>query len=307
MEQGESVLIAGGTGLVGDRLSQILAQKGYKVMLLSRKKFNNGQIPVYEWDVDKGTIDENAILRADYVINLAGAGIADKRWTAERKKLIIESRTKSAALLLNTFKRLQHYPKAYLSAAAIGFYGDRSDDEILDEESSAGEGFLSESCRAWENAIQTVAEHNIRTIALRIGIVLSTQGGALKETLKPMYLGIAGYFGAGKQYYSWVHIDDLCNIFIKGIEDEEMNGTYNAVAPNPVTNKDFTKILKKVFHRFTLLLPIPAFFMRFLLGEMSAVVLSSSIVSCAKLEQEGFVFQYPELSTALEDILQREI
>ena len=306
MEIGESVLLAGGTGLVGDRLCQILLQNGYRVMILSRKKFQNGNIPVYEWDIDKGTIDENAILRADYVVNLAGAGIADARWTAERKKLITESRTKSAALLLATFKKLNHFPKAYLSAAAIGFYGNRAD-EILDEESSAGKGFLSESCIAWENAIQTVADAGIRTVAYRTGIVLSTEGGALAETIKPLRFGLASYFGNGKQYYSWIHIDDLCNMFLRGIEDETFSGTYNAVAPNPVSNKEFTKILKHCYPRFSILVPVPSFVMRLILGEMADVVLTSSIVSSAKIEQENFVFQYPELAPALKDLLDREI
>ena len=306
MEIGESVLLAGGTGLVGDRLCQILLQNGYRVMILSRKKFQNGNIPVYEWNIDKGTIDENAILRADYVVNLAGAGIADARWTAERKKLITESRTKSAALLLATFQKLNHFPKAYLSAAAIGFYGNRSD-EILDEESSAGEGFLSESCVAWENAIQTVADAGIRTVAYRTGIVLSTEGGALAETIKPLRFGLASYFGNGKQYYSWIHIDDLCNMFLRGIEDETFSGTYNAVAPNPVSNKEFTKILKHCYPKFSILAPVPSFVMRLILGEMADVVLTSSIVSSAKIEQENFVFQYPELAPALKDLLDREI
>ncbi len=306
MEIGESVLLAGGTGLVGDRLCQILLQNGYRVMILSRKKYANGNIPVYEWDIDNGIIDENAILRADYVINLAGAGIADKRWTSERKKLIIESRTKSTALLLATFKKLNHFPKAYLSAAAIGFYGNRSD-EILDEESVAGKGFLSESCVAWENAAQEVANAGVRTIICRIGIVLSTKGGALAETIKPLRFGLASFFGNGKQYYSWIHIDDLCNIFLRGVEDKSISGVYNAVAPNPVTNKEFTKILKYCYKGFSILAPVPSFMMRIILGEMADVVLTSSIVSSAKIEQESFVFQYPELAPALTDLLDRKM
>jgi uncharacterized protein len=306
MEHGESVLIAGGSGLVGDRLCHILTQNGYRVMILSRKKYNNGNIAVYEWDVEKGTIDENAILRADYVINLAGTGIADARWTDARKKLIIESRVKSAELLLSTFKKLNHFPKVYISAAAIGFYGDRAD-EILDEESAAGTGFLSESCIAWENSIQTVAESGIRTVTLRIGIVLSMLGGALAETMKPLRFGLATYFGKGNQYYSWIHIDDLCNIFLKAIEDEDMVGVYNSVAPNPSTNKEFTKTLKEAYGKFSILAWTPSFLMRLVLGEMSAVVMTSSIVSSAKIEQEGFIFQYPELLTAFKDVLHRKI
>ncbi len=306
MEQGESVLIAGGTGLVGERLTQLLIQNGYKVLLLSRKKHNHGNISVYEWDLENGNIDENAILRADHIINLAGEGIADGRWTDARKKRIIESRTKSAQLLLATCQRLNIFPKSYVSAAAIGFYGNRAS-EILDEESSAGTGFLAESCCAWETAAQAWEATETRTVICRIGIVLSTRGGALCETLKPLRFGIATYFGNGKQYSSWIHIDDLCGILQRAIEDDEMIGTYNAVAPNPASNKEFTKSLASIFPRPSFLLPVPSFALRLVLGETADVVLDGSIVSSAKIEQQGFVFQFPELKPALEDILYREV
>lgn len=306
MEQGDSVLIAGGSGLVGERLAQILLQNGYRVMLLSRKKYNNGNIPVYEWDVEKQTIDDNAILRADHIINLAGEGIAAGRWTPERKKRIIDSRTQSAKLLLDTCQKLNTFPKTYISAAAIGYYGNR-DAEILDEESAPGNGFLAESCMAWEAAAQRWAETPARTVICRIGIVLSTQGGALAETIKPLRFGLATYFGNGKQYYSWIHIDDLCGVFLRAIEDEEIVGTFNAVAPNPVSNKEFTRKLAKAFARPSLLLPVPTFVLRIMLGETADVVLSGSIVSSAKIEQAGFVFQYPDLFPALKDILSRKV
>lgn len=306
MEQGESVLIAGGTGLIGERLAQLLIQEGYKVSFLSRKKHNHGNISVYEWDIDNNIIDENAILCSDYIINLAGEGIASGRWTEERKKRIIESRTKSATLLLKTCQKLNHFPKAYISAAAIGYYGNRGS-EILDEESSTGEGFLAESCRAWENAAQSWIETGVRTIICRIGIVLSIRGGALAETLKPIKFGLATYFGNGKQYTSWIHLDDLCGIFLRALEDEEMHGTYNAVAPNPVSNKEFTRCLSKAYPTPSFLFPVPSFLLRIILGETADVVLTGSIVSSAKVEQQGFVFQFPDLLPALKDLLYREI
>jgi uncharacterized protein len=306
MEYGESVLIAGGTGLVGARLVQQLIQSGYKVMLLSRKKHNHGNIPVYEWDVATGRIDENAILRADHIINLAGEGIVDARWTDERKRQIIESRTQSAALLLATCQKLQHFPKTYIAASAIGYYGDRSND-ILDEDSAKGNGFLTESCVAWENASHAWTEAGIRTVITRIGIVCSTRGGALAETIKPLRFGMGVFFGLGKQYYSWIHIDDLCSILQRALEDDEMQGIYNAVAPNPVSNKEFTRTLARVMKRPYLLLPAPSFALKLVLGELSHVILDSAIVSSAKIEQQGFVFQFPELKSALEDILYREI
>lgn len=302
MEHGESVLIAGGTGLVGAQLAQRLIQNGYKVLLLSRKKHQRGNIPVYEWDVEKGTIDENAVLRANHIINLAGEGVVDKAWTPERKKSIIESRTKSATLLFNTCKRLNHFPQSYISAAAIGFYGNRGT-EILDEDSTAGEGFLTESCIAWEAATQPWIDEGIRTVICRIGIVLSTLGGAMAETMKPIRFGLAAYFGNGKQYYSWIHIDDLCGILQRAIEDEEMQGIYNGVAPNPASNKEFTRTLAKAMGRPYLLLPTPSFVMNFILGERSHVVLDGAIVSSAKIEQQGYVFQFPELKAAIQDLL----
>lgn len=306
MEQGESVLIAGGTGLIGERLAQLLTQEGYKVSFLSRKKHNHGNISVYEWDIDRNIIDENAILCADYIINLAGEGIADKRWTEERKKRIIESRTKSSDLLLKTCQKLNHFPKAYISAAAIGFYGNRGN-EILDEESAQGSGFLAQSCIEWENAAIHWNENGVRTVICRIGVVLSIRGGALAETLKPIKFGLATYFGNGKQYVSWIHLDDLCGILLRTLEDEEMQGIYNAVAPNPVSNKEFTKCLSKAYPTPSLLVPVPSFVLRLMLGETADLVLSGSIVSSAKIEHQGFVFQFPDLSIALKDLLYREI
>lgn len=306
MEQGESVLIAGGTGLIGERLALLLTQEGYKVSFLSRKKHNHGNISVYEWNIENQTIDENAILCSDYIINLSGEGIADGRWTDERKKRIIESRTKSATLLLKTCQKLNHFPKAYISAAAIGIYGDRRN-EVIDEDSEPGTGFLAESCKAWENAANAWIETGVRTVVCRIGVVLSVRGGALAETLKPIKFGLATYFGNGKQYTSWIHLDDLCGIFLRALEDEEMQGTFNAVAPNPVSNKEFTRCLSKAYSRPSFLFPVPSFLLRMMLGEQADIVLTGSIVSSAKIEHQGFVFQFPEILNALKDLLYREI
>ncbi|MFZ4543099.1 MAG: TIGR01777 family oxidoreductase [Saprospiraceae bacterium] len=304
MEQADSVLIAGGTGMVGERLTNILIQNGYKVMLLSRRKHSNGNIPVYHWDTDDNSIDENAILRADHIINLSGENIAAERWTKERKKQLIESRTKSAALLFDTCQRLQCFPKTYISASAIGYYGDRGS-EILDEESSEGGGFLAECCIAWEAGIQKWIESGARTITYRIGLVLSTKGGVMAETIKPLRFGLATFFGSGKQYNSWIHIDDLCGLFQLAIEDEEMSGIFNAVSPNPVSNFEFTRSLAKAWRKPYLLLPVPSFVLQLMLGESAAMILGSSIVSSAKAEQHGFVFQFPDLSIAFTDLIQR--
>ena len=300
-----TVLLAGGSGLIGSRLNKLLQAKGYSTILLSRRKRKNPSF--YQWDVDKGTIEEEAILKADYVINLAGAGIVDKRWTVSRKKELIESRVKSARLLKDSFQRLNKKPKAYLSASAIGFYGNRGEEWLTEISKAGDDGFLAECTVAWEEAAKELSELDIRTAILRIGIVLSTQGGALKEMIFPMKLGVAGYFGNGAAYYPWIHIDDVCNQFIWALENEKASGIYNAVAPNPVTVKDLTKKIKKARGRFALALPIPSFALQIGMGEMAEMLLNSARVSCEKIQQAGFEFEHPKLGKALKDILKRKI
>ena len=297
------ILIAGGTGLVGMRLSALLTQKGYEVAHLTRATNTNSPYKQYLWDVNKGYIeDASALKKVVALINLTGAGIADARWTTARKKEIIESRTQSNALLKKAFEQFGA-PKTYLSASAIGFYGDRGA-TLLDEESEAGQGdFLSTTCIAWENAIQSVAATGVRTVIFRIGIVCALEGGALPQTMLPIKFGLGTYFGNGQQFYSWIHIDDLCQLFLTALENQAWQGVYNAVAPTPVTNKDFTKILIGAMRRKALLLPAPAFMMRLILGEMAAIVLFSSNVSAKKVEKMGFLFKYSRLKEALEALI----
>jgi len=301
-----SILLAGGTGLIGSRLSRLLQQQGHKVSLLSRRASHSGPVPVYEWDPDRGVIDHEAVRRADVVINLAGAGIADARWTDARKREIIDSRVNSARLLLDSFRHTGHTPQCYLSSAAIGYYGDRRD-TILGENAAPGRGFLAESCVEWEKAVQEIASAGIRAVAFRIGIVLSTQGGALEKMLMPARLGAGTYFGDGSQWYSWIHIDDVCRLFLHAIEHPDMVGTYNAVAPNPTPNKAFAAALMQAMNRPQILIPAPAFALRFAMGEMADVVLNSSRVSSKKTEQTGFRFDFPELEPAILDLLVRKI
>lgn len=303
----QTILIAGGTGLVGSRLSDLLTEKGYKVTHLSRRANPSAKYKTYQWDLNKNHIEEAALQKANVVINLAGAGIADKRWTAARKQLIIDSRVKSNELLANL---LPNYPniKTYISASAIGYYGDRPADEVLKENASPGQtGFLAESVKAWEASIQKVAATDIRTVILRIGIVLSTKGGALEKLLIPFNFWMGTYFGDGKQVYSWIHIDDMCRQFIKAIENNEMNGTYNGVAPKPVSNKVFTELAAKAIDKSAAILPAPTFAMRLAMGEMADVVLTGSNVSSEKIEKVGFVFEFPELEGAIRDLVKRKI
>lgn len=302
----KTVLIAGGSGLVGQRLSELLEEKNYKVILLSRSRNLNARFPTYQWNLDEGTIHPEAMEQANYIINLAGAGIADKRWSKARKKLIIESRVKGNELIANKIKEAGQI-KAFLGAAAIGYYGDQGDQLMKESDGPGKTGFLPESCIAWENALEKIKKTGVRTVILRLGVVLSTKGGALEKMLLPAKFGLGSYFGDGSQYFSWIHIDDICKMFIEGIEKEDMSGTFNGVAPNPVTNKDITKSINDVSSRFGVLLPVPEFALRLAMGEMADVVLDSTRVSAEKMLKQGFSFQFPELEPALKDLLVRKI
>ena len=300
-----TILIGGGSGLVGNRLSELLKAKNYEVIHLSRTEDLDRPFPRYKWDLKSSYIDPRAVEKADYVINLAGAGIADQRWSDERKKMIIQSRVRST-LLLNTAFQDSKKLKAYISASAVGYYGDRGS-ELLHEESPAGNGFLAESTTAWETAIAKVDAANCRKVALRIGIVLSTQGGALPKMLLPLKAGVASYFGRGDQYFSWIHIDDLCRMFIKAIEDEQMDGIYNAVAPNPVTNLQMMEDIVEAMDKMAVYIPAPEFVLRLGMGEMADVVLSSSNVSAEKITKAGFEFKFPDLIPAIKNLLEGKI
>jgi len=302
------ILIAGGTGLVGTRLSQLLNEKGEEVVHLSRKKNKSALYPTYVWDTEKGTIETEAFQGVDYVINLAGAGIADRLWTSSRKKILIDSRVKGTALLSKYIKQLEQPPKAFLSAAAIGIYGDRGD-EVLTEDSAIGtKGFMVKCCVEWEDAIQLLAaETGIRTLAFRIGIVLSTKGGALPKMLLPLKFFTASYFGNGAQWYSWVHIDDVCQMFIKGMEEETMAGIYNATTTNPLTNKDLTKRMVKALGKRALVMPAPKATLRMGMGEMADVVLNSNKILPKRLENIGFSFQFTTFEEAVKDVVERGI
>ena len=302
----KNILIAGGTGLVGNRLSQLLRGQGYTVFHLSRRENLKAEFPAYAWDVEKQTIDLKAIQQADYIINLAGSGIADKRWTAARKKDIIESRVHAALLLKHALDNTLHHVKAYISASAMGFYGDR-DNELLDENAEQGTGFLAECTSIWENAIAEVAKTGIRTVAFRIGVVMSTKGGALQKMLIPFMFRLGVYFGNGKQWYSWIHIDDLCGMFIWAIENEKATGVYNAVAPTPLSNYDLTAAISKAKGGGYLLVPVPAFALRIGMGEMTDAVLNSTHCVSQKIENQGFIFKFPEAVAAFKDLFERKI
>ncbi|NJL75114.1 MAG: TIGR01777 family protein [Saprospiraceae bacterium] len=253
------------------------------------------------------TIDEEAIQQADYLINLAGAGIADKSWTEERKKLIISSRVHSTLTFKKYIEASPNQFKAYIAASAMGFYGNRGD-EILTETSEPGEtGFLAQSVIEWESAIQEVMKTNIRTVALRIGLVLSTKGGALPKILIPARLGVGSYFGDGQQWYAWIHLDDICRMFVYAVENQATKGFYNATAPNPLRNKTFVVAIGEALGKPQLLVPAPVFALRLGLGELADAVLSSARVLPKRMEEAGFEFQFKTLVPALQDLFHRSV
>ena len=300
----KNILIAGGTGLIGLRLSRLLRGIGYNVTHLSRRADYNAEFPSFAWQPEKGFVDKNAFADVDVVINLSGAGIVDKRWTAERKRLLIESRTLGNRLIAKFLKTEKHKVTAYISASAIGFYADRGAD-LMTENDIAGEGFLAECSMAWEKAIGEVQQTGVRTVVLRIGIVLDTEGGALPEMLKPFLFRLGTYFGDGQQYVSWIHANDLCRMFAFAVGNDEMSGTFNAVAPQPETNYEFTKAIAKAKGSGYLLLPAPSFALRLALGEMASTILGSTNVSSQKIEKQGFKFVFRDADSALSDLLKQ--
>lgn len=274
---------------------------------LSRNRNLDAPFPAYKWDLDKKTIDYEALEQADYIINLAGAGVADKRWTAARKKIVIDSRVDTTILLKSFIENKKTPAKAYLSASAIGYYGNRPEELLKEEDGPGKEGFLPESVVAWENAIDEVASTGIRTVAIRIGIVLSTKGGALEKMLLPFKFLNGTYFGDGSMYYSWIHIDDIARMFIEAIENEQYAGYYNGVAPNPVTNKEIVLACKEALDKPAIITPAPAFALRMAMGEMADMILDSAKVSSKKIEDVGFQFQFPEILPAIKDLIVREV
>jgi hypothetical protein len=299
----QKVLITGGTGLIGSRLTELLLEKGYEVAYLSRRKSEGMRVKAYPWDLEKGYVAEEAIRGADCIIHLAGAGVADERWTARRKREILESRTQSSRLLYEGLQRVPNQVKIFLSASAIGIYGADRGEELLTETSPPGNDFLAEVTKAWEGAVQPVAGLGIRTVLLRIGIMLSGKGGALAKMAQPVRLGAGSPLGSGKQWVSWIHVDDLCRLFMYALENPDVRGPYNAVAPAPATNEALTKQIAEVLGKPLFMPNVPAFALKLAVGEMAAAVLGSAKVSSQKVTHAGFTYQFPTLAPALRDLL----
>ncbi|TAF96115.1 MAG: TIGR01777 family protein [Cytophagia bacterium] len=302
----KTVLITGGTGMVGRRLTEMLLEKNYEVAYLSRRKENIPNVTVYRWDIDKGYIEAQALETADYIVHLAGAGIADARWTAQRKREIIESRTKSIELIANELQGRPFKVKACVAASAIGFYGANTGDEHLNENHPSGTDFLAHVTRSWEQASERMDNVGVRTTKLRIGIVLSSSGGALPKIAAPIRLGVGAPLASGEQWVSWIHLDDLCRLFIEALENPKWSGIYNAVGAQPVTNAQLTRQIADVLNRPLWLPHIPAFTLQLVYGEMADVVLGGNYVLNQRIaKQTDFQYSFTNLTEALQDLLAR--
>jgi uncharacterized protein (TIGR01777 family) len=297
------VAVSGSTGLVGSEVVTVLSVAGHEVVRLVRRAPAPGEKDV-RWDPEKGEIDAAGLEGLDAVVHLAGENIASGRWTAARKAAIRDSRVNGTRLLCDALAGLARPPKTLVCASAIGYYGDRGAD-VLTEKSPPGAGFLPDVCREWEAAAESAMRKGIRVVALRIGMVLSPRGGALSRMLPPFRLGLGGVIGNGRQYVSWVALDDLVGIVLHALQSGELRGPVNAVAPVPVTNRELTEALGKVLSRPTLF-PVPAFALRLAVGEMAdALLLASARVVPRRLEETGYRFRFPELWAALRYLLCR--
>lgn len=296
-----SILLTGGSGLLGRHLTKALLAKGYAVSHLSRKAGSDARVKTFVWDIGKGVIDEHCIDRVDTIVHLAGSGIAEKRWTDARKKDLVDSRVKSIELVYDLMKRKQHQVTSVISASGIGYYSNRGD-ELMHETSTPTNDFISQCCVLWEAAVDEGEKLGIRTLKFRTGVVLDNDGGALPTLAKPIKFYIGSPIGTGKQWVPWIHWRDVVEMYLLGIENKSFSGVYNMVAPNPVTNKQLTRAVAQQLHKPLWAPNVPGFVLKLLLGEMSSIVLGSTKVSAQKIEDAGFKFKYADIDAALNEI-----
>lgn len=300
--QKHHVLITGGTGLIGLPLTQALIARGYQVSHLSRTPGKNPQVKTYLWNVDEGQIDTDCINGVDTIVHLAGAGIADKRWTKKRKQLLIDSRTKSIGLIYELLRQKpNHEVKSIISASATGYYSNRGN-ELLTEESRPMHDFLGTCCIEWEKAVDEGKQIGLEVTKFRTGVILSTKGGALPPLALPVILYIGTALGNGKQYIPWIHLQDAVEMYLQAIDGQLPPDVYNMVAPNPVTNKELTQAVARQLRKPLWLPNVPAVALKLALGEMSLVVLGSTKVSAQKVQKAGYQFKYNNIADALKDI-----
>lgn len=305
------ILISGGTGLIGSHLTKFLIERGNEIVILTRKKekaSDDPKITYSFWNVRDKIIDPNVVKKADHIVHLAGAGVMDKKWTTDYKKVIVDSRVKSAELLISCLKQNDHNVKTFISASAIGWYG--SDDKPLTrrkgfiETDLPSDDFLGKTCLSWETASSPVTALGIRLVRLRTGIVLTNKGGAFASYKSPLKFGIAPILGNGKQTVSWIHVNDLCRMYCECIENPYLNGNYNAVAPEPVIQKDFIIALgQKMRNKFFIPVYVPAFGLKLIFGKRSIELLKSATVSDKKIRAAGFTFLFPSIESAIDDLI----
>ncbi|HRM12881.1 MAG TPA: TIGR01777 family oxidoreductase [Flavobacterium sp.] len=300
----KNVLISGGSGFIGRHLTALLIAKGYSVSILSRsEKQNKENVFYYKWDVVNQTIDEKAVLNADFIIHLAGENIAEQRWTAKRKAAIIDSREQSTLLLYSVLKKNNKKLDAFISASAVGIYGAVNGEEICTEDMPPANDFLGYTCQKWEDSLDFIENLNSRTVMIRTGLVLGKNEGFLKKLTPLFKYRLGSALGSGKQYMPWIHVDDLCAIYYQAIVDPAMSGPYNAAINDNTTNSVFSKTLACVFGYSIWLPNVPAFVLKLFMGQMAIIVLTGRRVSSDKIEQTGFKFQFKNLEGALRNCL----
>lgn len=303
VQKNSSILITGGSGLIGKYLTSSLLSAGYNVSHLSRNNNHSSSVRVFLWDPEKKMINVEAFEGIDFIIHLAGANIGEKRWTGKRKDEIIKSRVETARLLLELIVDRGIHLKAFISASATGIYGAETSSKIFVESDPPAEDFLGSVCRRWEEAADLFGNSGIRTVKIRAAVVLEKTDSALSKLMIPGKFGFLVKTGSGRQYMPWIHIVDLCNIYIKAIEDSNMYGAFNAVAPQHVTHGDFMNVLGKIMRLPVLAVPVPGFILRTFLGEMSDIILKGSRVSSGKIISTGFRFSYKTLEEALNNVI----
>jgi uncharacterized protein (TIGR01777 family) len=296
-----NILITGGSGLIGSQISDLLISSGYNVGHLTRSpEKKSASAKMFGWNIDRQEIDQEAIPWADHIIQLAGETVG-QLWTESKKKKILDSRIASISLINKELSKGSKV-KSIISASGIGYYGDDTGSNVLTEDSPKGSGFLSDVVNQWEAVADEAKSYVDKVVKIRIGIVLSADGGALEKMIMPIKWRVGSSFGSGKQWMSWIHITDLSRIFLEAIKNP-VPPIINGVSPNPVTNEEFTKILAKKLHRHLILPAVPKFALRMLLGEMSILALGSNKVIPASFQKEGFTFEYKTLPEALDSII----
>lgn len=298
----KKVLIAGGTGLIGTHLADHLQKKGYYVQILSRSEKPELSYDSFIWDIQKTYIDPKAFEGVDYLINLSGASIAGKAWTPKRKEVILQSRLQSTDLLFEYVKENNIKLEKFICASATGYYGSKTLDKIFEENDSPADDFLGMVCDQWETAACRFDQLNIPTVRIRTGVVLAEEDGALPKLLKPFQYYIGAVLGNGSQYFPWIHIDDICSIYEKALHDQKMKGPYNAVAPEYINNRKMTKVVAQVLGKRTFLPPVPAFMLKWILGDQAQLVLEGSRISANKIVTAGYQFQYKTFQKALTEL-----